>query len=476
MKRTPEQSYNGSFILLTLLFFLWGFITVMNDVLIRAFKGIFELTTFQSSLVQTAFFSAFFVFSLLYFLVSARYGDPINRIGYKNGMVSGLLGCGLGCALFYPAAYLSSYGFFLFALFVLAAGVTVLQIAANPYAAILGPPDTASSRLNLSQGFNSLGTTLGPLLGAFLIYRMFSESGESAETSAVESVGATYLFYGGVFAVCAVLVAFSKMPPFRNQAQLGSGLGALRFRHLRFGIVAIFMYVGAEVACGSFLVQYLNLPEIGNFSGEEGNKFLAYFWGGLMIGRLMGAVSLGRMAQPARKFGLMATISLGTFFFIYIVTSLRAEGGHFRWEFLPFREIVLYLALLALNYGAFVAGRGRAARSVTVFSLIVILLLLVTVMGSGKWAFWAVIGTGVFHSIMWSNIFTLSIKGLGKYTSQGSSLLIMAIFGGALIPPLQGYLADATGSLQLSFLVPLVCYLYIAFFGWRGHRVATAET
>jgi FHS family L-fucose permease-like MFS transporter len=470
MTSVPGKRHTRSFILLTLLFFMWGFITVTNDVLIRAFRGIFELTTFQSSLVQAAFFSAFFVFSLVYFLVSSRWGDPINRIGYKNGMVAGLLVCGLGCGLFYPAAELASYGFFLFALFVLAAGVTVLQIAANPYAAILGPSETASSRLNLSQGFNSLGTTVGPLVGAFLIYRIFSDGGSEGDAPTAAAVGSTYLIYGSVFVLCGILVALSKMPPFRNEEQLESGLGALRFRHLRFGILAIFMYVGAEVAIGSFLVQFLSEPEIGNFQGLEGNKFLAYFWGGLMIGRLMGAVSMGEITRPIYKYGLMAAISLGTFFFIYLVTSVRTVGGVYQWDFLPFREVALYMALLVLNYQAFLLGKGKPARLVTVFSLVVIVLLLVTVLGNGKWAFWAVIGTGLFHSIMWSNIFTLAIKGLGKYTSQGSSLLIMAIFGGAVIPPLQGYVADATDSIRWSFLIPLLCYTYIAFFGWLGHK------
>lgn len=470
MNKIARKNYAASFVLLTLLFFMWGFITVMNDVLIGAFKGMFELSTFQSSLVQTAFFGAFFVLSLIYSLVSARWGDPINRVGYKNGMIVGLLICGIGCGLFYPAARLESYGFFLFALFVLAAGVTVLQIAANPYAAILGSSETAPSRLNLSQGFNSLGTTVGPLVGAVLIYKIFLADGVATNAPTPASVGSTYLIYGAVFVACAVLVALSKMPAFRNEETLSSGLGALKFRQLRFGIVAIFMYVGAEVACGSFLVQFLGEPNVAGMERSDANSFLAYFWGGLMIGRLMGAVSLGSIKSAAARAGIMAGISIGTFLFIYLVTSLNTTGGSFSWNFLPFKEVALFLALLLLNYLAFFIGKGNAARSVTVFSLVVIALLMVGVFGNGKWAFWAVIGTGLFNSIMWSNIFTLSIRDLGKYTSQGSSLLIMAIVGGALIPPLQGYIADITESFQMSYLVPVVCYLYIAFYGWAGHK------
>lgn len=470
MNTIARKNYAGSFVLLTLLFFMWGFITVMNDVLIGAFRGIFELNTFQSSLVQTAFFGAFFVLSLLYSIVSARWGDPINRVGYKNGMIVGLLICGLGCGLFYPAARLESYGFFLFALFVLAAGVTVLQIAANPYAAILGSADSAPSRLNLSQGFNSLGTTVGPLVGAVLIYKVFLADGAGTDSPTPASVGSTYIIYGAVFVFCAVLVALSKMPAFKNEETLSSGLGALNFRQLRFGIVAIFMYVGAEVACGSFLVQFLGESNVAGMSQAEANSYLAYFWGGLMIGRLMGSVSMGNIKSATIRALIMAGISIGAFLFIYLVTSLNTSRGSFSWSFLPFREVALYLALLLLNYLAFFIGKGNAARSVTVFSLVVIGLLLVGVFGNGKWAFWAVIGTGLFNSIMWSNIFTLSIRGLGKYTSQGSSLLIMAIVGGAIIPPLQGYVADITESFQMSYLIPVVCYIYIAFYGWVGHK------
>ncbi|HHG83485.1 MAG TPA: MFS transporter, partial [Bacteroidetes bacterium] len=427
-----QKSYRGPFVLLTLLFFMWGFITVMNDVLIGAFKGIFQLTTFESSLVQAAFFSAFFVLSLIYFIVSSRWGDPINRIGYKNGMVIGLLICGLGCGLFYPAAQMEAYGFFLFALFVLAGGVTILQIAANPYAAILGSPKTASSRLNLSQGFNSLGTTLGPLVGAFLIYRIFFQPESINQVPDPTAVGSTYLVYGFIFVFCAILVWLSNMPAFRNQEKVENGLGALKFRNLRLGIIAIFLYVGAEVACGSFLVQFLGESNVSGMPRAEANKFLAYFWGGLMIGRLMGAVSLGNMLQKGGKAALMIGISFGTFLFIYLITGFNTHDGTFQWTGLAFGETALFLGLLVLNYGAFLLGRSNAARSVLVFSIAVILLLMVAVFGSGQWAFWAVIGTGLFHSIMWSNIFTLAIKDLGKYTSQGSSLLIMAIVGGAV--------------------------------------------
>lgn len=463
-----KATYPFSFAVLTALFFMWGFITVMNDVLINTFKDIFQLTNFQSGLVQFSFFGAFFVISLLYFLVSRAAGDPINRIGYKNGMVVGLAVCGLGCILFYPAAQRESYGFFLGALFVLAAGVTLLQIAANPYAAILGPADTASSRLNLAQGLNSLGTTIGPIVGALLIFMVFSTGELNAG-----AVGSTYLLYGVVFLVLAGLVKLLNMPGFRNTDERPTGWGALRFPHLRWGIGAIFMYVGAEVAIGSWLVSFAELPDTMNMDKAEGNTFLAWYWGGLMIGRLLGAISLGNISPEFRKRFFMALTSLGAFVFIYFATSLREEQAVFSFDFHSFPAIRMFVGLLLLNFVGFLVGRSAAARTLTVFALVNVVLLGVGVFSSGPGAFWALIGTGLFNSIMWSNIFTLAIKDLGIYTSQGSSLLIMAIVGGAIIPPLQGLLADAFG-VQWSYLLPILPYFYLAWYGVRGHIVKAA--
>jgi MFS transporter, FHS family, L-fucose permease len=459
-----KLSQRFSFAVLTLLFFMWGFITVMNDVLINTFKDLFTLSNFQSGLVQFSFFGAFFIISLIYYLISRTTGDPINRIGYKNGMVIGLAVCGLGCSLFYPAAMAGTYGFFLAALFVLASGVTILQIAANPYAAILGSPETASSRLNLAQGFNSLGTTIGPIVGALLIFMVFSTGNLSPE-----SVGKTYLLYGMVFLVLAVVVKLLSMPAFVNDEQIEKGLGALKFSQLRFGIIAIFMYVGAEVAIGSWLVTFFESPDVMNMPKTTGNKFLAYYWGGLMIGRLLGAVSLSALAPQTRKWLLMAAISLATFAFIYLATSLHDSNGVFYFEFLSMREVAFYLLLLALNYIGFMLGKSAPARTLAVFALINVALLLTGISTTGSPAFWAIIGTGLFNSIMWSNIFTLAIKDLGKYTSQGSSLLIMAIVGGAIIPPAQGLLADYVG-IQLSYLIPVIPYLYLCWYGLKGYK------
>ena len=466
------MNFRKSFALLTSLFFMWGFITVMNDLLINTFKQIFELSTFQAGLVQFAFFGAYFVISLLYFLLTNIFSeDPINKIGYKIGMVWSLVICGIGCILFYPAALMSSYILFLSALFVLASGVTLLQICANPYAAIMGTKESASSRLNLAQGFNSLGTTIGPLLGAILIYRIFS-NGEAT----VASVGKVYLIYGIIFILAAILMFFSKMPSFSNNEKIEKGLGILNHKPLLFGILAIFFYVGGEVAIGSFIIPFAKDVNIMNMSDETASFYLSYYWGGAMIGRLMGAVSLNNEMNNSKKFALMAVISIAIFIFIYTVTGIKpSDDGGFSWSVIGIDQVFYYLIYLLLNFIAFYFGKGKPALTLAIFSAFVLLLLGISTFGSGEIAFWSLLGIGLFNSIMWSNIFTLAIKDLGKYTGQGSSLLIMAVVGGAIVPPLQGLLVDKIG-IQLSFLLPAICYLYLLYYGLAGHNVKSEKS
>jgi FHS family L-fucose permease-like MFS transporter len=451
---------------------MWGFITVMNDLLINTFKQIFELSTFQAGLVQFAFFGAYFIISLLYFILTNIFTeDPINKIGYKIGMVWSLVICGVGCMLFYPAALISSYSLFLSALFVLASGVTLLQICANPYAAIMGTKESASSRLNFAQGFNSLGTTVGPLLGAILIYRVFSNG-----DATVASVGKVYLIYGIVFILAAIIMFFSKMPSFSNNEKIEKGLGILNHKPLIFGVLAIFFYVGGEVAIGSFIIPFAKDVNIMNMSDEKASFFLSYYWGGAMIGRLMGAVSLNNEMSSSKKYALMAVISVAIFIFIYTVTGIKpSDDGGFSWSVIGFDQVFYYLIYMLLNFAAFYFGKGKPALTLAIFSAFVLLLLGISSFGSGEIAFWSLLGIGLFNSIMWSNIFTLAIKDLGKYTGQGSSLLIMAVVGGAIIPPLQGLLVDKIG-IQLSFLLPALCYLYLLYYGLAGSNVKTDKS
>lgn len=387
----------GALVIVTLLFFMWGLITSLNDVLIPHLKAIYTLSYFQAMLVQLCFFGA-------YFIVSMPAGALIRRIGYQKGAVTGLLIAAGGCVLFYPASF-GGYGLFLLAFFVLASGITVLQVAANPYVTVLGPPRTASSRLNLTQAFNSLGTTIGPSIGGILI---LSTGGAAAAAAAnAATVRGPYLALAGALALLAVLFFVAKLPQIADSEDVslaGEGHGsAWAHRHLVLGAIGIFLYVGAEVSIGSFLINFLGDPKVASLSAADAAHYVSFYWGGAMIGRFIG-------------FAVMRTISPGK--------------------------------ALAFNAAA------------------VIVLVLLAIFSGGTLAMWAILAVGLFNSIMFPTIFSMALNKLGPLTGQGSGVLCMAIVGGALVPFAQGYLAD-TVSLQLSFLIPAACYTFILYFGLK---------
>ena len=445
-----SQSYRGPFAIMTLLFFMWGFMTVWNDILIPQFKEAFTLTYFQAMLVQFAFFGAYTVGSLIYYAISVISGDPINRIGYKNGVIIGLLIAAGGSALFYPAAVLTSYPFFLVALFIVGLGFAMLQIAANPYVTILGPERTASSRLNLSQAVNSLGTTIGPIIGGWLIFSAFTHPG--AHGAAAAKI--PYLCFAAVFVMLAVFFKFAHLPNFVNSEQIGRGAGALLHPHTVLGMLAIFMYVGAEVAVGSAIVNFLGSPKLGHLPHEEASRYLSYFWGGLMVGRFMGAFSLSDLRGWLKQ-ALVISVPVVAFFVI-LFTAGRPNALGFG-------------TFLAILLAAFYIGGANPQRMLTVFGLVIIVLLATGMFAAGDVAKWSILGVGLFCSVMWSNIFSLAIEGLGPLKSQASSLLVMAISGGAILPPLQGALADTIG-IQRSFVVPMLAFAYVVFYGAYGYR------
>jgi len=433
---------------------MWGFITVLNDILIPRLQDAFTLTNYQIMFVQTAFFGAYFIGSLLYFLISATAGDPIARIGYKNGVVIGLLLAAGGGAMFWPAASRLSYPLFLGALFVVGLGFAMLQIAANPYVTILGPERTASSRLNLAQAFNSLGTTIGPLIGGYLIYEYFAKTGASG----AESVKIPYLAFSIIFAAIAVIFFFLHLPHV-GEGKIEAGIGALKYPHVVLGVLAIFMYVGGEVSVGSQIIKFFGQPNVAAMSAIDASKYVSLFWGGMLIGRFMAAVELSEMKKTNKQF-LLAGIPLAAFF---ILLSWRG------WD-----VVKMYLPMLALCWLFFRIGKGLAGRTLFVFSATIVVLLAITIVFGGKLAMWCIVGIGLFTSIGWPNIFSLALDGMGIYKSQVSSLLVMAILGGALLPPLQGWIADKHG-LQISYIVPLIAYAYVAFYGWKGHRIGRGQ-
>jgi len=469
------QTYRASFAIMTTLFFMWGFMTVFNDILIPRFKEAFTLNYFQAMLVQFAFFGAYFIGSLLYFIISATTGDPIAKIGYKNGIVIGLLVSATGSAIFWPAASAASYPMFLAGLFVVGLGFAMLQITANPYVTILGPERTASSRLNLAQGFNSIGTTIGPLIGGFLIFQYFAKTGAHG----ADSVKVPYLAFCVVFLALAVIFYFIHLPHV-GEGKIERGAGALKYPHVVLGVIAIFMYVGGEVSVGSAIINFLHLPTVAGLTAVEGSKYVALYWGGLMIGRFMGAVELSEM-KKLNKQVLLVVIPLLACLLLWVAKSFPMDdlqghsiqeigtlwGEQFRANWAVFQN---YLPFIGLCWLLFQFSRALAGRTLMIFSLTVVALLLTAILVGGKIAMWCVVSVGLFTSIGWSNTFSLALEGTGIHKSQVSSLLVMAILGGALLPPLQGFIADHVG-LELSFIVPLVAYTYVAFYGWKGHKI-----
>jgi FHS family L-fucose permease-like MFS transporter len=430
-----------------LLFFMWGFITCMNDILIPHLKELFHLNFQQSMLVQFAFFGAYFIGSLIYFLISYYKGDPINKIGYKKGIIAGVILSAIGCCLFYPAASLSVYGVFLAALFVLGLGFTILQITANAYVTLLGAEESASSRLNLTQAFNSFGTTIAPVLGGHLIFTLFLENGQVT----ANSTRIPYLIFAAILVVLAIIISRVDLPSFSNDDSEERGLGALKFPQLKMGIFGIFFYVGAEVGIGSLLISFMAQKDITNLPEVISKNYLALYWGGAMIGRFLGSISLSAMAQ-GKKILYMILTAAAVFLLVFAIVDLT------------FAQTSFFILFIVLNILAFVVGKSAPARTLVIFAGINIALLLVSVFSKGNMALFPLLGIGLFNSIMFSNIYTLAISGLGKYVSQGSSLLVMAILGGALMPLIQGSIADTIG-IQNSFFIPVACYFYILIFG-----------
>jgi FHS family L-fucose permease-like MFS transporter len=457
-----KKKYSLPLAFITMLYFMWGFITCLNDILIPHFREIFVLSYTESMLIQFAFFGAYTIGSLIYFAISITSGDPINKIGYKNGIILGLFISALGTFLFYPAAALQSFGFFLAALFILALGFTVLQIAANPYVILLGNPETGSHRLSLAGAINSFAATIAPIIGGALIL------GGTATAGDINSVKMPYLVLSGISVLLMVIFRIVQLPSFTSEEHKEKNVGALSYPQLTLGILAIFFYVGAEVTVGSFMTGFVGLKEIKGVPPAAATIYVSLYWGSLMIGRFAGAVSVFKLPLKTRRV-LTAVLPVATFFFILLIFKVRAGNQTFY-----IRDFLIYLPFIVVSIIAFFIGEEKPAKTLLLFSVICILLLTLSLFTKGELAMWSVISLGLYNSIMWPAIFALAIAGLGKYTSQGSSLLIMAISGGALVPLLQGYIADHS-NVHVSFIVPIFCYIYLGFYAWRVKALLTKQ-
>ncbi|MDR1847489.1 MAG: sugar MFS transporter [Bacteroidales bacterium] len=443
---------------ITILFFMWGFVTSLNDILIPFMKSVYNLTHFEANIVQFAFFIAYFVGSLAFFLFSKRGKDTISRFGYRKTLVIGLLIAAVACFLFAAAAYLKlAFGFFLFALFFLGLGLTFLQIAANPFVAVLGNPQTASSRLNLSQAFNSLGTTLGPALGGYFIFSYFLKGEKD-----VSAVIFPYIFLAVLLFILAIFIFCSRINDKieeDKQEKTTEKKSIFSKPYVILGALGIFFYVGAEVAIGSNLVSYLK--ETALMEENFASAFLSYYWGGAMLGRFLGAISLSKMKSET-KIGAMIVLAWTGFLVVFVI-NYYLHG-------LDFGQVALFLAFMLLNFGCSLLGDGKASGALAMFAIVNVLLITLGITMNGSIAIWAMLSIGLFNSIMWSNIFTLAIDKLGTQTAEASSILIMMILGGALLPPLQGWLADVT-NIRISFIVPMISYIYLVFYGLKGFQI-----
>lgn len=449
---------------------MWGFLTVLNDILIPHLRKTFELSDFESMFVNFSFFIAYFIGSLFYFLWGQYKGDPINRIGYKNGILIGLFLCIVGTLMFFPASASEEMWIYMLSLFIIGLGFTLLQITCNPYVSILGAPEGATSRLNLAQGINSLGTTLSPIVSGYLIFQYFDPGNE---------IKFTYLIFAVIFFLLVILIYFSPMPNFKSEETIPRGWGALKIPQVRWGMIAIFFYVGAEVTIGSKIVELLAFDSYGSISEATAKNYVGLYWGGAMIGRFIGFIAFERMAV-VKKVTSMFAIGLATtllligiqFLFGYLIADRTT---------LTFAEIWPVFLFVPLHIlGAYI-GQFLPGKVISIFSFISIALLIIGVFTAHTIGLWAIIGIGFFNSIMWSNIFTISIQNLGKFTTQASSFLVMMILGGALIPLAFGGLTDTLKSstseaLRYVYLFPIISYVFLMIYGIQPYKTKYLNT
>ncbi len=457
MKKTNFSAFGT----LITIFFFWGFVAASNDILIPVFKKALNLSQLESQLISFAFYVAYTVGSILYFVISAILKkDVLNKIGYRNGLALGLIISAIGTLLFIPASNNSSFIMLISGLFIVGLGFALQQIAANPLAIQMGDPSKGNIRLSMAGGINNVGTTIGPVIVSFAIFGGLSNSETTLDLKAVQT---PYLFLGLAFVVAAIFFKFSSVPD-RIEGSSSEGAGkimeTIKHPQVLLGMLAIFLYVGVEVATASnlpeFMKQKLNTPE------NAVAPFVSLYWASLMIGRWTSAAGVFNLSK------LMKTI-LGIvlpFVAFGIFAGANILGGH------DINELYPYLGIVVLLIVADYISSGNPVKQIIIYSLLGAIALLVGIFSSGMVSVFAFISVGLFCSTLWPCIFTLSIAGMGENTNTASSLLIMMIMGGGFISVLQGALADEhILGIQLSYLIGVVCFLYLIFFAWSVNRI-----
>lgn len=466
--QTTKWSQFGTLITV---FFFWGFVAASNDILIPVFKKAFSLSQAQSQLVSVAFYVAYTVGSIIYFIISKLIGgDVLNRIGYKNGIAIGLIISAIGTLLFYPAANTASFTLMITGLFIVGLGFSLQQIAANPLAIVMGDPKTGSQRLTMAGGVNNFGTTIGPLL---VSYAIFGSVSAGSSVASIESVKVPYLILGLAFLLVAIFMKFSKVP---NKIDLdlvaeketitGSKIlhkgSALQYPQLVLGMIGIFIYVGVEVSTASnlpaYMEQHLGVPT------EKIAPYISLYWASLMIGRWTGAVGAFDVSKGAKKIlsFLMPYIAFGIFLLVNTI------AGH------NVTEFYIYVFVIAVMIIADILSKNNPARMLLIFSGLGIVALCIGMLTTGMVSAFAFISVGLFCSTLWPCIFTLAVAGLGKNTNQGSSWLIFMIMGGGIVSYLQGLLADEIG-IQYSYIIGIICFVYLAFYAIKAKSILRSQ-
>lgn len=469
-----QQTKWSQFGVLITVFFFWGFVAASNDILIPVFKEKLGLAQWQSQLVAVAFYVAYTVGSIIYFLVSkATGGDILNRIGFRNGISVGLVISALGTLLFYPAAQSASFPIMITGLFIVGLGFSLQQTAANPLAIVMGDPKTGAQRLSMAGGVNNFGTTIGPLLVSFAIFG--SATANSSAVASIESVKTPYLILGGLFILAAIIFRFSSVPNKIDLDKIAAEeaddsnkvehkKSVLAYPQLILGMVGIFMYVGVEVSTASNLPAFLEKDL--NISTDKVAPYISLFWASLMMGRWtssVGAFDISKGAKQVLRF-LMPYIA----FSVFILVNVIANHDVTPFYYYPF-------VIIAMIVGD-ILSKGNPARLLLIYSAFGIIALFIGMLSSGMISAYAFMSVGLFCSTLWPCIFTLAIAGLGKHTNKGASLLIMMIMGGGIIPLLQGILAeDNLLGIQWSYLVGVLCFAYLAYYAIKAKAVLKAQ-
>lgn len=455
---STSASTKSQFATLVTVFFFWGFLAASNGVFIPFCKEHFNLTQFQSQLIDLAFYLAYFVGSLFLYLTERLMKiDFLNKIGYKMGIVYGLLISAVGALAMIGAVNVGNYWLILSALFLIAIGFSVQQTCAQPFAISLGNPETGAHRLNLAGGINSFGTTIGPLI---VSYFLFGGLARNVDVE-ISSVNQMYVFLAALFIGVALFFRFSNLPRITQDEHIEAGRGALKYPQLVYGMIGIFVYVGVEVTIQSNLGALLKLPDFGGYDESEISHFISLFWGSLMIGRWTGAITVFNLSKQVKNIltVIVPYIAFG------VILGVNALSGN------NISDLYVYAGVIAVQIVGFFIGQEKPAKTLLTFAILGMIAMTIGMLTTGKVAIFAFVSGGLFCSVMWPCIFALSVAGLGKYTSQGSTFLIMMILGGALIPPFQGWIADEFNDIHLSYFITVFLFAYLAYFAVKAKKV-----